>query len=181
MAVSEITQKWIEAGYELFAFSGPKEFKVEKLASLVGMNKSGFYHYFLDREFFFEELMKYHEQNGKKFAHELSLLKEFMPAYIQLLMKYNTEVQVQMQLRKNFKVPFCKEYYYKVKNRNNVYQIPLFAKYLNLTDLQLATEMFEIVSDLMVTRLITDKITPDFLTGIFEGMKLTVEKLRLKK
>ncbi|HSO89375.1 MAG TPA: helix-turn-helix domain-containing protein [Draconibacterium sp.] len=178
--MSKASQKWIEKGYEIFAVAGPDNFNIENLARQLQLNKSGFYHYFDDRESYFEELMKYHDHCGAEFAKELSGLKNFMPGYIQLLLKYTKEVQVQMQLRKNFKVPFCKEYYYKVKNRNNVYQIPLFAAYLNIKDLKLATEMFEIVSDLMVTRLITDKITMDFLTGIFEGMKITVEKLRIK-
>lgn len=181
MAESEIAQKWIEEGYKLFAADGPKDFKVEKLAQHMGMNKSGFYHYFVDREVFFGELMKYHDQNGVKFAYEVSLLKEFMPGYLLTLIKYHTGLQVQIQLRKDFNVPMFKEYYFQLKKRNNIYQLPLWAKYINVTDMQLAAELFEISIDLMVTRLESDKINFDFLEGIFGGIKLTVEKLRLKK
>jgi AcrR family transcriptional regulator len=181
MAESEIAQKWIEAGYDLFASNGPNDFKVEKLAVQLGLNKSGFYHYFVDRETFFDELMKYHVQNGVKFAKEVSMLKDFMPGYFLTLIKYQTGLQVQIQLRKNINVPMFKEYYLQVKKRNNIYQLPLWAKYINVSDMQLASELFEIAMDLLAVRLESDKITFDFLEGIIGGIKKTVEKLTSKK
>lgn len=180
MAVSEITQKWIEAGYELFAYAGPKDFKVEKLANLLGLNKSGFYHYFVDRDTFFAELMKYHVQNGIKFAHEVSLLNDFIPGYINLLMKFKTGVLVQKQLRNNANVPMFKECYHTIKKGNNIHQIPLWARYLNLTEHQLASELFDMGMEVLMTRMESEKITTDFLSGVFEGIKHTVEKLRTK-
>jgi len=179
--MSETSQKWIEAGYELFAEAGPKEFKVEILAGKLGLNKSGFYHYFFDREIFFVELMEYHNENGVRFAHDVSLLKDFMPGYLLTLIKYHSGLKVQLHLRRNFNVPLFKEYFYKVKRRNELVQIPLWAKYVNITDMQLASVLFEIGIDLMATRLESDKITFDFLEGIFGGIKHTVEKLRLIK
>ena len=153
---------------------------VERLAKKIGNNKSGFYHYFIDRECFFEELMVFHSQQGEKFANELSLIKEFMPGYPQLLCKYKTGTIVQMQLRINFDNPLFKKYYTIVKERNNKYQIPLWAKYLNTNDLQLAQELFLIVSDLMVARVESKNINIDFLVGMLSGIKMTVERIRLK-
>jgi AcrR family transcriptional regulator len=174
-----VSQKWIEAGYEMFATVGPKDFSVESLARIMGMNKSGFYHYFGDRDIFFQDLMEYHDNHGKKFYQEVSKLKEFMPGYLNTLMKYHTGHLMQIQLRKNFTEPLFKEYYYKVKERNNIVQIPLWAKYLNLNDLTLASELFTIVSDLVVARIETNNITRDFLEGTFEGIKNTVNKIQL--
>lgn len=181
MVETEITHKWITEGYKLFAENGPKEFKVEKLASQVGMNKSGFYHYFVDREVFFSELMKYHDQNGVKFAQELSIVKNFMPGYPLTLIKYLTGLEVQLHLRQHLDTPLFKEYFFRVKNRNNKYQIPLWAKYIKINDLQLAAELFEITVDLMLIRLNGKKITFDYLEGIFIGTKHTIEKLRTIK
>jgi hypothetical protein len=104
-----------------------------------------------------------------------------MPGYPQTLLKFHTGLEVQIQLRRNLNIPIFKELYFKVKNRNNKYQIPLFAKYLQLTDMQLAGEMFEICVDLMVIRLEGNKITYDFLEGLFGGIKIKVEKLRNNK
>jgi hypothetical protein len=47
--------------------------------------------------------------------------------------------------------------------------------------MQLAGEMFEICVDLMVIRLEGNKITYDFLEGLFGGIKIKVEKLRNNK
>jgi AcrR family transcriptional regulator len=179
--MTETAQKWIEAGYAMFAEIGPKDFKIEKLANHLGLNKSGFYHYFSDREGFFSELMEYHDLNGRKFVQEISLIKEFMPDYVNLLIKYKTGVSVQMQLRKNANIPMFKECFYRVQKRNNIYQIPLWAGYLNLTDHQLATELQEIAMEVLMTRMESQKLTFDFLSGVFEGIKHTLDKLRLKK
>lgn len=181
MKYSDSVLKWLEAGYEMFAEIGPGNFNVEQLAKKIGSNKSGFYHYFVDREIFFEELMIYHSQVGEKFAQELSILNDFMPGYPQLLFRYKTGMFVQIQLRINFDNPLFKKYYLIVKERNNKYQIPLWAKYLNLTDIQLATELFSIISDLMVARVEAKKMNIDFLIGSLEGIKMTVEKIRSKK
>ena len=45
MTKSNTSQKWIEAGYERFAHEGPHGIQVERLARIIGVNKSGFYHY----------------------------------------------------------------------------------------------------------------------------------------
>jgi AcrR family transcriptional regulator len=55
---------WIENGYALFAQDGLDGIQVERLAKMVSLNKSGFYHYFGDRESFLEELMKHHYANS---------------------------------------------------------------------------------------------------------------------
>lgn len=181
MAALKTSQKWIVAGYEMFAFEGPNGFNIENLSRQLGLNKSGFYHYFLERDIFFEELMKHHDRIGVEFAAELSHLKDFMPEYPMLMVKYQTGLHVQMQLRKNITVPLFKEYYNKVKKRNYKYQLPLWAKYVQISDMNLAAELFEIAVDLMVIRLENDKITYDYLEGIFNGIKQTIEKLRLNK
>lgn len=179
--MSEASQKWIEKGYANFAVDGPENFNIENLARQLQLNKSGFYHYFLDRETFFEELMKYHDKCGVEFARELSGLKNFLPDYLQLLVKYQTALQFQIQLRKNVKYPLFKEYFFKVKKRNNQYQLPLWAEYVQISDMNLATELYEIAVDLMAIRLENDIITFDYLEGIFKGIKQTIQKLRRKE
>ncbi len=181
MSVSEISQKWIDAGYEMFAAAGPKDFKIEKLASTLGLNKSGFYHYFVDREMFYNDLMNYHIKIGAEFAHEVGSLKDFMPGYINTLLKYNTPLKFQIQLRKNFDNPLFRDCYFKVKKRNNQVQIPLWSDYINVKDVQLSTDLFEIAVDLMAIRLESDFITFDYLYGIMAGIKSTVEKLKAIK
>ena len=179
--MSEASGKWIEKGYEIFAIAGPDNFNIENLARQLQLNKSGFYHYFLDRETYFEGLMKYHDKCGAEFAKELSDLKNFLPDYPQLLVKYQTALQFQIQLRKNLNYPLFRECYFKVKKRNYQYQLPLWAEYVQISDMNLATELFEIAVDLMAIRLENDKITFDYLEGILKGIKQTIQKLRQKE
>lgn len=59
---------WINAGYKTFAFDGPTELKVERLAQAVGKNKSSFYHHFSSMDFFVEQLLIYHLEQAKVMA-----------------------------------------------------------------------------------------------------------------
>jgi AcrR family transcriptional regulator len=182
MAKSEIAQKWIEAGYEMFAFSGPKDFKVEKLAGQLGLNKSGFYHYFVDREMFFDELMKHHCRIGEQFAGEIANLKNFDPGYFNVLLKYKTGLFVQMHLRRNMNNPVFRKSFEKVRKLNDLTQIPLWAKYLGIPgNHELASELMEIARDMVYTRLSVDMVNLDMLTVMFGGIKRIVEKLTFKR
>jgi AcrR family transcriptional regulator len=182
MAESEIAQKWIEAGYEMFALNGPKDFNVEKLAGQLGLNKSGFYHYFVDRETFFDELMKYHKRLGEQFAGEVAKLENFDPGYFNLLLKYKSGLFVQMCLRKNMNNPVFRECYEKVRKLNDSKQIPLWAKYLGIPgNHELAAELMEIARDMVYTRLSIDKLNMDVLAVMFGSIKKIVEKLSSKK
>jgi AcrR family transcriptional regulator len=182
MAESEIAQKWIETGYEMFALTGPKDFNVEKLAGKLGLNKSGFYHYFVDRETFFDELMKYHKQMGEQFAGEVAKLENFDPGYFNLLLKYKSGIFVQMYLRKNMNNPLFRECYDKVWKLNDSKQIPLWAKYLGISgNHELASELMEIARDMVYTRLSMDMLKLDDLAIMFGGIKKIVEKLSSKK
>jgi len=182
MAVSETSQKWIEAGYEIFAVNGPKDFKVEKLAGAIGLNKSGFYHYFYDREMFFMELMKHHCRIGEQFAGEVANLKNFDPDYFNLLLKYKTGLFVQMHLRRNMNNQVFRDGYEKVQKLNDLKQIPLWAKYLGIPgNHELAAELMEIARDMVYTRLSIEMVNLDVLTVMFGGIKRIVEKLTSKK
>ena len=70
--MKETINRWIEAGYEIFAHEGPEGVQIEKLARKVGLNKSGFYHYFSDRDVFFTRLLEYHYQLNEQCFKELS-------------------------------------------------------------------------------------------------------------
>ena len=64
VALSKIMEKaknlsvWTEAGYKLFAEEGLEGIQVERLARILQLNKSGFYHYFGDLDGYCEELIK---------------------------------------------------------------------------------------------------------------------------
>lgn len=67
-------QKWIETGYSLFGEIGSEALNVEKLSSLVGLNRSSFYHYFKDLERFEKALFENHK---KRFEILGTIIKDF--------------------------------------------------------------------------------------------------------
>lgn len=67
-----ITDSWIEKGYKIFAYEGPIGLKIERLAKIVGKNKSSFYHLFADMEVFTSILIDYHLQQAKIVASKES-------------------------------------------------------------------------------------------------------------
>lgn len=92
---------WIEAGYEQFAAEGLEGLQVERLARITGLNKSGYYHYFGDRETFLEKLMEHHLHFAESYINELKQIKDFDPEYIELLIKYPTRLMFTSQLVRN--------------------------------------------------------------------------------
>ena len=174
-------QKWLEAGYELFGMYGPNDFKVEKLASLVGQNKSGFYHYFLDRESFFVELLKYHEQNSIQFVYEITDLDQFLPGFIDIIIRYQAGVLVQLQLRRNQQIAYFKNCYLSVKKRSDAAHLTLWSNYLEIDDPGLALDLYDIATDSIIARMKSNQLNFDFLLGIYEGMRKTVKRLKMSK
>jgi AcrR family transcriptional regulator len=58
---------WLDTGYELFAREGLEGIQIERLARIVGLNKSGFYHYFGNLEIYRHELVKSHVQKVQQY------------------------------------------------------------------------------------------------------------------
>ncbi len=61
---------WIKAGYQLFAYEGPKGVKIERLSNGIGKNKSSFYHLFTDLEIFTSVLLEYHLEQAHIMAEK---------------------------------------------------------------------------------------------------------------
>ena len=154
MIESNSKNKWIETGYELFAIDGPEGIQVERLARILKLNKSGFYHYFGDRDIFFSMLIDHHRQVNDSFADEISQLDSFDPDFLKLVIKYKTAVLFQGQLRKNHNNPLFIETFLKVKKLNEKVMIPLWTSHLKIKDnLQLTTDLWDIFRDVFFIRI----------------------------
>lgn len=171
--------KWVETGYALFAESGPEGIQVEKMARILKANKSGFYHYFGDKEIFFSDLAEYHDQMGRKFAKEVEALTSFEPGYIDLLLKYKTQLFVQMQMKKHKEIVAFRETFLKVKKRNDKVQNALWSNYLGIPEYpELALELFDIARDMIFTRIYINELSHESLLQLFQILRNTVAKIR---
>jgi AcrR family transcriptional regulator len=160
-------QKWIEAGYELFAIDGPDGIQVEKLSRILGLNKSGFYHHFGDRESFFNLMIQHHYLLNQQFCDGISVADNFIPGFINLAIKYKIPVLVQMQLRRHEDVPIFRVAFDTCKKRNLPYIIPLWADYLGISDNPpLAAELYTIFQEIFFMRITPENLTFEFAERI---------------
>lgn len=173
--------RWIEVGYELFAREGPEGIKVQKLAKILNLNKSGFYHYFGDHEGYISILLEYHDKMGAQIYQEISLIHQFDPDYFKLMLNYKTSLLVQMQLRKHSDISLFKEAFLKFSRRNDKVQLQLWASYLNLSDNQeVANAMFIIARDALYTRLTKEDMSLELLRSLVQDVVVVVAKMKRK-
>ena len=173
------SKKWIEAGYELFAKDGPEGINVERLAKILDLNKSGFYHYFGDREIFLYELRDYHHQEMNNFYNEISFLRCFVPDYLNLLIKYQTSFFVQMQLRRHENLPIFKDAFDVVKEKTEKKCLRLWATYINLpVNDPAALKLWKILGDVFFMRLTPEKMNLEFMRGMTEDVREIVFKIQ---
>ena len=97
MSASRI-ETWIEQGYKLLGAEGFDGIKVERLARLLNLNKSGFYHYFGDRQSYLEALVQYHIGLARSIAVEISGLRNIDPDLLYLIVKHKLFFLVESQL-----------------------------------------------------------------------------------
>jgi AcrR family transcriptional regulator len=150
----ESVQKWVEAGYELLAQEGPEGVQVEKLARKLGLNKSGFYHHFGDREIFFSKLIEHHYKVNDQFRYEIESARSFDPDFLNLVIKFRTAVFVQSQFRRNNDVKLYQETFFKIKKKNEKVIQPLWSDYLKIYDSpDLSIELWDIFRDVFFMRI----------------------------
>ena len=92
---------WTQEGYRLFSKEGLDGIQVERLARILGLNKSGFYHYFGDLDGYCSELLSLHKKKVDEFLSALRELKTLDPDYLYLLIEYAETVMFQVQLTRS--------------------------------------------------------------------------------
>jgi len=141
-------QKWIDAGYELFAKEGAEGIQTERLARILDLNKSGFYHYFQNPDNFLKELLKYHLDIASHMAFEISLCRTLDPDYFQVVLKYKVCVLFQGQLLRKESIKAYKKVRMDVSEILDKEFLPLGSEFINLThDPETARQFFDIVKN----------------------------------
>jgi len=175
----ETSQQWIEAGYELFAHEGPEGLQVEKLARILGRNKSGFYYHFGDRDIYFSDLIQYHYRIIEQFCREVAECRNFDPDYLELLIEYKTSAFVQKQLRSHMDIPAFKEAFNKVRKRTEKVVLPLWRSYIGISENHaLAATLWDILRDLFFIRLTAENLSIQNLHELVEEFSVVVDRLK---
>ncbi|MEM9895715.1 MAG: hypothetical protein AAF789_05050 [Bacteroidota bacterium] len=97
----EKKQVWIQEGYKLAAEIGLKTITIELIARVLAKNKSSFYHYFGDFQFYETQLLTYHLHRSLDFAAEIQKCKKINPDLLTLALNYKHDIFFHKQLRLN--------------------------------------------------------------------------------
>lgn len=97
--MKEDTMKpWINSGYQIFAMEGPGGLKVERLARIIGKNKSSFYHLFSGLEIFTTALLEHHLKQAFIMAEKESNCKN-RDELIEVIVTHKIDLLFNRQLR----------------------------------------------------------------------------------
>jgi len=89
---------WIKAGYKQLGTDGMDGIIIEKLAKILDLNKSGFYHYFGTMEYYVKSLLHYHVKQAKTIASEVAKCNKIDPDLLRLIVKHKGFFLVESQL-----------------------------------------------------------------------------------
>jgi len=97
MSESKI-ETWLKAGYVLLGTEGLDGVKIERLARVLNLNKSGFYYYFKTMEGFVKSLLHYHVHVANNVAAEIKLCETIDPDLLLLMVRHRSFFLVDAQL-----------------------------------------------------------------------------------
>lgn len=170
---------WVKAGYELFALEGPEGIQIERLARILDLNKSGFYHYFGNHDTYFQHLMQYHLLQADLLVEHLSTIHNYIPGCIQLLADSSTPILVQKQLQRLSHISLFEKTYVGVNDKIDHALLIPWMNFIEMPDKPtLAKQFLELVRDTLYARATPGTLSFEFLFDlsiqakeICDGMK----------
>ncbi len=172
------SERWVEAGYNLFVKEGPDGLQVERLARILGLNKSGFYHYFGDMENYTARLIKYHYREFDLFMNDVAKCKCVHPDYHEVIYKHRVMAMGQMQLARNKDHPMFLGAHREADERVVRETREMWVEYLNLNDkLDLASDFHALLRDVFYTRITWENFTVDYLNSLAEEVRDIVTRM----
>lgn len=173
--ITENELPWIKAGYELFSLHGPDAVKIEKIARIVGISKSSFYHHFADMSIFNERLMEYHLLCAKALAEKAKQCNEFVPDVLQMLVDAKPDILFQRQLRihrSNVAYQLCFERAHSMVSDEYMH---LWAAMLGLENqMNIARNIFAVTTDLFYQRLTAEIFTYQWTEAFVAEIKIFI-------
>ena len=169
---------WTEEGYCLFAKEGLYGIQVERLARILSLNKSGFYHYFGAVEGFYSALVQLHKKKVGEFLEEVAVTKKLDPDYLHLLIKYRDVVMFQMQLTRNSSNNSLHDASEIVDQSVSHAVRQLWYDYLDVPDdSDLGMRYYAIVRDMFYTRITFQNLNYTFLHNLVEDARTIMNEI----
>lgn len=176
MTKSPTLQHWITTGYTLFAQEGLEGIQVERIARTMNLNKSGFYHYFGDRENFLKQLTGNHLSIAGSLARDMSMIEKFDPEFFHILLRYTEPVLFHMQLVRNRQHDLLSECYARVNDVVETALVPSWAVFIGTPDNhEFARKYFEQARDMFYSRITPTRMNEEFLRNLIYEVKELIQ------
>jgi len=169
---------WTEKGYELLAIEGLDGIQVERLARMLQLNKSGFYHYFGDLQGFCDELMVLHLRNADLYMRDLKEINSIDPEFLNLLVKYKTPIMFQLQLIRSKNNEAFYKAAEKIDQREEIILRSLWTDYIGFHDNpDLAIRYYTIVRDMLYARLSFQNMNYPYLRSVMNEARELMQQI----
>jgi AcrR family transcriptional regulator len=169
---------WTEAGYNLFAREGLEGIQVERLARILQLNKSGFYHYFGDLEGFCMELLELHKKKINTFVEEVYGIKKLDPEYLHLVISHAQAVMFQVQLIRTPNNHFLYAATELIDQKVQGAIRELWCDYLDIPrDSDLGIRYYAMVRDVFYTRISFQNLNYTFLHNMIAEAKSIMDEI----
>ena len=173
---------WVEAGYNLFAEEGLEGLQIERLARIVNLNKSGFYHYFGDLDVYYEELLKRHQHRATLYFDKVLAVKSIDPDYFDVLIEFKMPTFFQMQLDRIKDKPSFRQLAEWVDQKEDVAIKQIWCQYLGVEgNSDLAMRYFDIIRGMFYERISLKNYTFQVLSNLFTETKAVLSQLSDQK
>lgn len=177
MSVSR-TEIWIKAGYKLLGTEGPEGIKIERLARLLNLNKSGFYYYFRTMEGFLKNLLQYHVHMAEGVAAEIARCESIDPDLVDLVVRNKQFFLAESQLLIKSRLAHTG---YQVDEAGKIITNELLSLWRRNKvapgDTAAALAYLNIIRHFIYARIDADNITSEFLHDLAVETKKTFEKV----
>lgn len=180
MAKAKNAAIWIEAGYELFAREGLDAIHIERLARILHLNKSGFYHYFGDLEVFLDELLRLHRQKASHYLADIREVKTIDPEYFQIVVRHKVPVMFHMHIFRTKNKPEFTALAQTIDEEEQTIMGERWTAYLGFKGCsEAAIRYFILVRDMINTRMSFQNLDVAFLRAGVTEAKLTIQNLAM--
>ena len=172
---------WAEEGYNLFAEEGLDGIQVERLARILQLNKSGFYHYFGDLEVFCMELLGLHKKKANHYLADVGEVKAIVPDYLEAIVKHKVPVMFHVQLIRAANPEFNRVAEI-IDQQEDLILRPVWADFIGFHDNpDLAIRYFDIVRDMFYTRMSLQNMNYPFLHDLVTEARVLMQEIAESK
>ena len=168
---------WTEAGYTLFAEEGIEGIQVERIARILQLNKSAFYHYFGDIAGYCEQLIKLHKTKADLYLADIAKIKSIDPDYFMTLVKHKVPCMFHLQLIRSKDNPLFYKTAENIDHQEDILIGELWSDYLGFHDPGLAIRYFIIVRDMLYARVNFKNFDYHFLRNLITEARAAMQQV----